>query len=57
MRPHHVIEPRSRRKEFGAFGPRHGLNLSDRIALSLEAPRVALDAYGWTREFWVGVAR
>jgi len=34
-----------------------GLDLADRIALPLQAPRVALDAYGWTREFWVGEQR
>jgi hypothetical protein len=34
-----------------------GLDLADRIALPLPAPRVALDAYGWTREFWVGAQR
>ena len=34
-----------------------GLDLADRIALPLQAPRVALDAYGWTREFWVGAQR
>ncbi len=30
-----------------------GLDLADRTALSVQAPPVALDAYGWTREFWV----
>jgi hypothetical protein len=34
-----------------------GLDLADRIALSVQAPRVALDTYGWTREFWVGAQR
>jgi hypothetical protein len=34
-----------------------GLDLADRIALSVQAPRVALDAYGWAREFWVGEQR
>ena len=34
-----------------------GLDLADRTALSVQAPRVALDAYGWTREFWVAGQR
>jgi hypothetical protein len=34
-----------------------GLDLADRIALPVQPPRVALDAYGWTREFWVGGQR
>jgi hypothetical protein len=33
-----------------------GLDLADRIALPVQA-RMALDAYGWTREFWVGGQR
>jgi hypothetical protein len=34
-----------------------GLDLADRTALSVQAPRVALDAYSWTREFWVAGQR
>ena len=33
------------------------LDLADRIALPVQAPRMALDVYGWTREFWVGGQR
>ena len=31
-----------------------GLDLADRIGPPARAPQVALDAYGWAREYWVG---
>ncbi len=34
-----------------------GLDLFDRIGPPVQAPRVALDAYGWAREIWVGGQR
>jgi hypothetical protein len=34
-----------------------GLDLADRLGPPARAPQVALDAYGWAREYWVGGQR